>query len=177
MLAIANYERLISLGADALLKSKEDGYSPFHNACYAGNIHILTYLLDKCGCDSNEQDNNGFSPLHWCCRGGNDNRDAIDLLLSRGSKIDDKDLKGATPLHRASSVGCRDIVQRLIEKGANIYEKSYDGWNSCHWAAYSGNKDVIELLLGCSNRPYWRTRTRRDGPRCSYHHKRGMSNV
>lgn len=53
-------------------------------------------------------DDHGFSPLHWACKEGH--LKIVDLLLSRGARINATNRGDDTPLHLAAAHGHRDIV-------------------------------------------------------------------
>jgi ankyrin repeat protein len=57
------------------------------------------------------------------------------LLLKNGAKIETRDIKGQTPLSRATGNGNKILVQLLLDQGAEIED---------------GDKGVKRLCLGLS---------------------------
>ena len=51
-------------GADVNAKN-EQGWSPFHFACFFGQERILRILIDKTKGDAFAEDNRGLTPLHY----------------------------------------------------------------------------------------------------------------
>jgi ankyrin repeat protein len=44
--------------------------------------------------------------------------DIVDLLLSKGASVNDKDNHGRSPLHMASCEGHAEVAEMLISNGA-----------------------------------------------------------
>jgi ankyrin repeat protein len=40
------------------------GRTPFHRASLTGHVEVVKYLVGA-GCDKNDKDNDGWTPLHW----------------------------------------------------------------------------------------------------------------
>lgn len=66
------------------------------------------------------RDDHGFSPLHWACKEGHFK--IVDLLLSRGARINATNRGDDTPLHLAAAHGHRDIVNLV---SLSVYEPGY----------------------------------------------------
>ena len=56
-------------------------------------------LLAACRADHRVKDASGLTPLHHAVRSGN--LEMVQLVLSRGTVVDDVDNKGLTPVHYA----------------------------------------------------------------------------
>lgn len=54
------------------------------------------------------RDDHGFSPLHWAAKEGHTK--LVELLLSRGARVNATNRGDDTPLHLAAAHGHHDIV-------------------------------------------------------------------
>uniref|UniRef100_A0A8C5WQ05 Uncharacterized protein n=1 Tax=Laticauda laticaudata TaxID=8630 RepID=A0A8C5WQ05_LATLA len=66
----------------------------------------------------------------------------IDYLISKGVKLEVKDNKGRTPLHRAA-----EKAKVLIEKGANLKDKAPNLSSPLHLAVEAGAFSIAQMLL------------------------------
>ena len=53
-------------------------------------------------------DDHGFSPLHWASKKGNSK--IVEMLLTRGARVNATNRGDDTPLHLATAHGHRDVV-------------------------------------------------------------------
>ena len=122
-------------------------------ACHGQN-ELLQLLLDKYKLPLITV--SGNSVLHEAARGGHTT--TVKLLLARaGSKIDEKDGSGDTPLHLATNKakynspgfegGYLSVVKLLLDEGAEASSKDHAGNTALHTAAGSGNEKLVALLL------------------------------
>lgn len=101
----------------------ELGKSCLHVAAEHGNNGIIRLLMQKEGADVNFpcKDNRGTFkrlPIHFAAIA--DNARTIELLVSLGSRVNDKDARGDMSLHLAAQHGCLQAVIALCEAGAEI---------------------------------------------------------
>lgn len=68
----------------------------------------------------NSQTYENDTPLHIACIWGD--LQAVDLLLTAGSRVDAKNDMGYTPLHFAEAYGHRRCVHKLLAAGAQLVE-------------------------------------------------------
>ncbi len=61
--------------------------------------------------------------------------------------INEKDSRGATPLHCAVEGGHREIVQILLDKGADLQAKNDFGNTPLHEASYRGDIELVKFLV------------------------------
>jgi ankyrin repeat protein len=134
--------------------------NPLHYAASVGcpSPEVARILLNH-GADIALQDRSGQVPLHLVSGPGHkDEGDRLVLarLLLAGSCVDvnARDLKGETPLHRASYHGRPKMVQLLLAHGANAHAEDDKGRNPLHrmsvfpWEAEPQDAlRVTELLL------------------------------
>lgn len=89
-----------------------------------------------------ERSRDGRTLLHAAAQGGLDPT-VLQLLLSKGLKIDDTDIAGRTPLHVASVKS----VSVLVSGGANIEVADLNGMTPLLLASKEGRlEDVTELI-------------------------------
>jgi ankyrin repeat protein len=138
-------------------KSKcNDGLTPLHFAAiFHYNKDMAELLLDSKAADVNIKGTKNFedmTPLHFAA--GHNNKDMVELLLSRGANVKAKDKNGHTPLHWAANMGCRssiltfrkDVMELLLAHGAEVNAKAKDGETTSDIAARCGHQDVVEFL-------------------------------
>ena len=140
-----------------LLLDKIWGYKPrpstyhlfpgLHCASYFGVDEIVAALIEMQGCDINQRDYKGFTPLIWAARRGN--QGAVMLLLARGDVNPDKpDSVGRTPLLAASYSGHEGVVKLLLARDdVNPDKLDNDGRTPLWWASDKGHEGVVGLLL------------------------------
>ena len=71
----------------------------------------------------------------------------VELLLSKGANVNDKNNYGYSSIIEASTHGHVSVVELLLSKGANISDKNNDGFSSIIYASLHGHVSVVELLL------------------------------
>lgn len=74
-------------------------------------------LIDQ-GAVVNDEDIDGFSPLHLAAAQGK--IDVAEILLNNGANVSAYDHQKQTPLHLAAETGQPEMCQLLIDKGAEI---------------------------------------------------------
>ncbi|OVE74849.1 hypothetical protein BVX97_06215 [bacterium E08(2017)] len=97
------------------------------------------------GADINEQNNAGWSPLHYAVVRGN--KDAVQILLDSGANVDLQTKTGKSALIFASDRNHIDIAKLLLEKNADVGAVDDAGWTALHFAAAKGLTEISELLI------------------------------
>lgn len=77
----------------------------------------------------------------------NGRKDLVQRWLALGNNVDERDLKGATPLHFAAEGGHIDILEMLLTKGANPNARNEIGNTPLHEAAWKGQTAAANLLM------------------------------
>ncbi|MDR1606801.1 MAG: OmpA family protein [Deltaproteobacteria bacterium] len=90
-------------------------------------------------------------------------KEATNLLLRAGAKINGTDEYGATALHWAAWAGRHDLAQHLLNNGANCQAKDFKGRTPKDWAIMVSQVDMIRLLDSRSCRGYPEGDEDRDG--------------
>ncbi|MEJ2702644.1 MAG: ankyrin repeat domain-containing protein, partial [Sedimentisphaerales bacterium] len=111
------------------------------NVAGTGNLAEAKSLIDK-GVDVNAKDWLGWAPLHYAAR--QNDKDMIQLLVSRGAKVNVHNREGLAPLHLTTD---RDCAELLIAQSADVNIKDNDGWVPLLYAARDGRQDIAEILI------------------------------
>jgi ankyrin repeat protein len=118
-----------------------------------GDKGAVRMLLDG-AISSSIQDSAGNTPLHIAARQESQmtpSGDAASLtvraLVTSGTAIDAKNLRGQTALIVAVDCGQFEVVQRLLELGASTEEPDFDGCRPLLIAVRQGNLPLVQLLL------------------------------
>ena len=123
-------------------------FTGLHCACYFGIDEAVAALIEMGGCDLNQADSKGYTPLMWASRQGN--QGVVRLLFT----YDDVDPEGPggpwgeTPLSAASSQG-RECVMRLLLARDDVDPDKPDntGHTPLWWASFYGHEGAVRLLL------------------------------
>ncbi|KAF8785600.1 Integrin-linked protein kinase like protein [Argiope bruennichi] len=113
--------------------------------CREGNAFQVRVWLDDTEHDMNQGDDHGFSPLHWAAKEGRAN--IVEMLISRGSRINATNMGDDTALHLASAHGHRDIVHMLLRNKADINAVNEHGNTPLHYACFWGYQAIAEDLI------------------------------
>jgi len=132
---------------DSLEVNASSLFGGLHCASFFGIIDVMTSLLGMSGCDANQGDSAGITPLIWAVRGGQGQ--AVELLL-RQEAVDPgkQDNVGNTPLWWAANNGHNLIVKQLLDlKDVNPSEPDSAGQTPLMMAAFQGHGLVVKQLL------------------------------
>ena len=123
-------------------------FSGLHCASIFGIDDIVAGLVDKEGCDINQEDCVGNTALIWAAEGGNEG--VVKILLGRDDVDPNKpDEHGQTPLMLAACKGYEGVVELLLRRDDVCPDKpNKSGRTPLWWAAYYGHEEVVKILLG-----------------------------
>jgi ankyrin repeat protein len=101
--------------------------SPLHYVCIDNEKEewaSITKKLINEGYNVNEEDNGGWTPLHFAAQAGG--RDVAEILIESGANISAKDENGNTPLWVATmnSYNGLELINLLLKNGADPNEKN-----------------------------------------------------
>lgn len=128
-------------GTDVNTSSK--GSSALYRASWRGNTVIVS-LLCKRGANVNQQNLEGWSPLHAASSQGH--KEVCELLVdSFGAKVNVTNKQGTTPLYHACEHGHYAVAKFLLEHGADVNLGLKHGWKPIHISVSSAK--LTKLLL------------------------------
>ena len=116
-------------------------------ASFFGIVDVMATLLGMSGCDANQGDSAGMTPLGWAVRGGQE--EAVELLLRQEAVDPNKpDNVGRTPLSWAATGGHEAVVEQLLgRQDVNRDKPDNGGKTPLLVAAANGHKSVVQQLL------------------------------
>lgn len=106
--------------AGAKLDAQEDvvGQTALHAAIDRKQAHMVPFLAKKRGCNIEQCDFRGVSPLAQACAKGE--LEAVQFLLAQKANINTENDKGQSPLGTACNKGYVDVVRTLLQAGARV---------------------------------------------------------
>lgn len=124
-----------------------------YEACKVGDFDAVeTSLLQNKNLISHiDPYNNGKTLLHIASENGH--KDIVNLIISRGGNLNEKDYDHKTPLMYASENNHNGIFALLVQKGANIHERDHDGSTFLHRAVLHNNPEACKVLLNNGLKP------------------------
>lgn len=102
---------------------------------------FLALMLLSTGC--RKKPATTTTPLHWAANEGH--KQAVELLIAKGTDVNAKKNNGDTPLHDAALRGHREIVELLLVNGVDVTAKDNTGRTSADKDARRGHDDVVVL--------------------------------
>ena len=123
-------------------------FSGLHYASFFGIFEIVAGLVGEEGCDINQMDCWGNTPLVWAARNGHE--EVVKMLLSRDDiNPDQPDNNGRSPLQGAASGGHEGVVKILLQRNdVNPDKPDANSQTPLNWAASEGHEGVVKILLG-----------------------------
>ena len=120
--------------------------SPFHRACFDGNMAIVEAML-KGGASITARDIRGRTLVYSASLNGQ--VEVVKTLLQKEGQqqLDTANDYGWTPINVAADGGHLEVVRLLVEKGADMTIAHSAGWTPIHSAAAGGYDDVVKLLV------------------------------
>ncbi|KAM7537931.1 hypothetical protein Aperf_G00000079042 [Anoplocephala perfoliata] len=111
-----------------------------------GNLAETRLWLDMSENDVNQGDEHRFSLLHWAAREGR--RAIVELLISRGARVNATNLGDDTALHLASAHGHYDVVYFLLNNFRLAIDAPNEHGNTpLHYACFWNHHEIAELLI------------------------------
>ena len=94
----------------------------------------------------NLQQQDGSAPIHYASRQGH--VACLDLLQSKGAKLDAKRYDGITPLMCAAQSNRLECLRLLLARGADATLTEKFGASALHFASRMGHVDCVGQLIG-----------------------------
>ena len=128
--------------------TKLSWFSGLHCASLFGIVEIVVGLVELEGCDINQEDCMGNTPLGWAAYNGHEG--VVEILLGRDDINPNKrGVGGQTPLCCAAQKGQERVVEMLLERDdVDPDEPDLDGQTPLCCAAQDGREGVVKILLG-----------------------------
>jgi len=147
MLAVeVDNDKFIDFLADefcADVGAASNGHTALYRAAWLGNAVIVSVLLKR-GCDVNQQNLEGWSPLHAAADRGH--KEVVELLVETfKANVNLQNKQGTTPLYHACEHGRYEVAKYLIEHGADVNLGAKHGWRPIHISVSSSK--LTKLLL------------------------------
>ena len=125
-------------------------------AAFSGQVKACRYLIEQ-GISVGAADDNGFTALMTACESKNASLELVDLLVTKGAKVNAKSGRNATALMAAAKLGHRTIVEYLLQHGASVDLQNNQGVNALIWAADQGHAQIVQVLLAAGANPDLKT--------------------
>ncbi|KAM9360086.1 uncharacterized protein ankdd1b [Symphorus nematophorus] len=97
------------------------------------------------GLNANAKNVHNRTALHYAVAGKN--KEAVQLLLQRRVKVDQKDKYGVAPIHLAAWFGSLEILKLLVQAGAEQKVENEEGLNIMHCAAVNNHTEIVEYIV------------------------------
>ena len=122
-------------------------FSGLHCASIFGIVEIVADLVKVEGCDINQKDCTGNTPLIWAAWNGHEG--VVKILLEQDQvSPDGPGRRSQTPLCSAAENGHEGVVKILLERD-DVDPNVQGSWDQTplSFAAESGNEGVVKVLL------------------------------
>ncbi|MGV8120741.1 MAG: pentapeptide repeat-containing protein [Candidatus Xenobiia bacterium LiM19] len=93
----------------------------------------------------NQKDSHNETLLYYTIRGGL--KEAVEMLLNIGARVNVKNGYGDTPLHLSSSCGNEEIVRLILDRKPDMNSRNNNGLTPLHYAVFSRDRRIPELLV------------------------------
>jgi ankyrin repeat protein len=150
---------LVDRGANIDAKTHEN-VSLLHFAAFRGEHDKVTILIEAdADLNAGVEQLKGNTVLTCALRGGARDRTAdgryrltaghrkvVELLVTNGSDLEERDQLGLTPLMVSVQYGYTDVVELLLEHGADVNARTSGGFSVVSIAESYGFDDIAELI-------------------------------
>lgn len=116
------------------------GETPLMLAALKGRLDAVRQLLDRGAALERE----GWAPLHYAASGPD--VAVVELLLSRGAKVDARSPNGTTPLMMAARNGSEASVAVLLKQGADATLRNEQQLTAADFARQAGRDKLAQSL-------------------------------
>ncbi|XP_022611946.1 ankyrin repeat and death domain-containing protein 1B [Seriola dumerili] len=120
-----------------------DAEKQFMEAAKRNDVETMKTLVK--GLNANAKNVHNRTALHYAVAGKN--KEAVQLLLQRRVKVDQKDKYGVAPIHLAAWFGSLEILKLLVQAGAEHKVENEEGLNIMHCAAINNHTEIVEYII------------------------------
>ena len=136
---------LVDKYPDTLTIRSTSGRSTFLLIGHSGSVEIVKYMISK-GCDVLDQDNYGWTVLHYACKKGKLGLvqylvDEYPGVLRVRSKI------GTSSFLLAAISGSLEMMKYLVSKQCNVLDQDNEGLTALHYACQHGKLNLVKYLV------------------------------
>lgn len=125
--------------------AEEGNISPLIEAVINDDLEEVEKLV-KGGEDIHTMDYNGYTPIDWAIKDGNEQM--VKLLLDLKADPNFAPEYGMTPFMTAAESGNLSMIRLLHEAGGDPnYQEEIGGYTALTYAVFSGEIEAVELLL------------------------------
>lgn len=121
------------------------GVTPLMLAILKNNTSAVQILLEQDDIDVNQQNNHGWSALHYAVEQGN--LPIVQALLNKKVNLNLTTDTHLSSLMLAARYGHSEIIQTLIKDGACVNQTCPNGLSAVHYAAYFQNITALCALV------------------------------
>lgn len=123
------------------------GWTPVHIVAALGNNEALQLFMNMDPKpDINLATNSGTTSIHLAVSKGHIS--TVQALLQQyKARVNVRDKRGCSALHRAAAIGNDELVKLLVSKNAAINATDRDGWTPLHHAFAEGQNSTGLLLI------------------------------
>jgi ankyrin repeat protein len=131
-------------------EANQKGQTPLHYAAIGGAITIFEDLIRR-GADPYHTDLWNNHLFHFAVSKGNTEFLIYLLESDYSGQINQKNNKGATPLHFAAAFGDMMSVHLILSLGFDPLEKDLKGRTALHYSVKFGNEQTARLFLNMND--------------------------
>ena len=135
---------LIKNGANVNARAN-DNRTPLMIASENNHLNAVIFLTDH-GANSDLQDREGYSSVHYAAGNLSDLCDVLDFLITNGADVNAFTNDKFTPLIIASNCNNLNLVNSLIKHGANIHLVDRYGQTALHYSITVVDHDSVTVL-------------------------------
>merc|ERR1712166_880906 len=119
-------------------------------AAMDGRIDIVKLVLQHTPEKVNDQDNHGFTALHFAA--WISSLELAEVLLAANANVDIKNNMGSTALHKCAEKNSFEVAKVLVAANANVDILNSDGDTALHAAAANRMEplEVAEVLVAAN---------------------------
>lgn len=131
-----------------------NGRSVLHLAASSKGAYMVEVLSDAFAllrlllgprADINTRTHDGYTPLHFAARSGNEAM--VKTLLGLEADVNAKGKHGKTALHIAASHGHAPVIELLLDAKADVNTQDGEGLTALHKATRAGRVDAVNRLI------------------------------